>query len=360
MADSEGQEKTEQASGKKLSDARNKGQVAKSQEVNSLALFGAGLMLIFASQQFLSGRIASLTVKVFSTLNANNITRNSIQDLLKEDAFFLLSTLAPILGGLVVIAIVANVAQVGFKFSTKALTPNASKFNVFNKIKDMFFSSRSIVEVSKSLLKLIVIGGFTYFVLSGLIVKSTALVELSMSEIMNFMMDAAYTLLWKISLIFGVIAAVDFGYQRFKFKKDMMMTKQEVKEENKQSEGDPIIKSRIKRMQYQAARNRMMADVPKADVVITNPTHYAIAIKYDLEKDSAPKVVAKGVDSLAQRIKEIAVQNNVPLHEDRVLARALYKLCDVGDQIPQSLFKAVAQILAYIFQLRNYRKKTIV
>ncbi|MFA6978851.1 MAG: flagellar biosynthesis protein FlhB [Ignavibacteriaceae bacterium] len=360
MAESEGQEKSEQASGKKLSDAREKGQVAKSQEVNSLALFGAGMMLIFLSQQFLSGRISSLTIKTFNTLDTLTINRNSVQEMLLEDAYFLLTTLAPILGGLVVIAFVVNVAQVGFKFSAKALMPTAGKFNPFKKIKEMFFSSRSFVEVSKSLLKLIIIGLFTYFVLADLITKSTALVELSMTEIANFMLESAYTLLWKISMVFAVIAAVDFLFQRYKFKQDMMMTKQEVKEENKQSEGDPLIKSRIKRMQLQAARSRMMGDVPKADVVITNPTHYAIAIKYDLDKDSAPRVLAKGVDSLAQRIKEVAVKNNVPLHEDRQLARALYKLCDVGDQIPQSLFKAVAQILAYIFQLKNYRKKTIV
>ncbi len=360
MADSEGQEKTEQASGKKLSDARDKGQVAKSQELNSLALFGAGMMLIFMLQQFLSGRISSLAIKTFTTLDTSTINVNTVQQILLEDAYFLLSTLAPILGGLVVIAFVVNVAQVGFKFSAKALMPTAGKFNFFKKAKDMFFSSRSFVEVSKSLAKLIIIGLFTYFVLADLITKSTALVELSMTEIMRFMMDAAYTLLWKITMVFAVIAGVDFIFQRHKFKKEMMMTKQEVKEENKQSEGDPLIKSRIKRMQYQAAKNRMMGDVPKADVVITNPTHYAIAIKYDMDKDSAPRVLAKGVDSLAQRIKEVAVKNNVPLHEDRQLARALYKLCDVGDQIPQTLFKAVAQILAYIFQLKNYRKKTIV
>ena len=360
MAESDGQEKTEQASGKKLSDARDKGQVAKSTEVNSLALFGGGLMLIFFSQQFLSGKISSFTINIFSTLDTLSISRNSIQEILKNDAFFLLSTLAPILGGMVIIAVVVNVAQIGFKFSSKALMPTGAKFNPVSKLKGMFFSSRSFVEVSKSLLKLGLIGGFTYYVLSDSIVKTTALVELSTSEIMQFMLEAAYSLLWKISMLFLIIAIVDFSFQRFKFKKDMMMTKQEVKEENKQSEGDPQIKSRIKKMQLQAARSRMMGDVPKADVIITNPTHYAIAIKYDLNKDAAPRVLAKGVDSLAQKIKEVATKNNIPLHEDRELARALYKMCDVGDQIPQSLFKAVAQILAYIFQLKNYRKKTIV
>jgi flagellar biosynthesis protein FlhB len=137
----------------------------------------------------------------------------------------------------------------------------------------------------------------------------------------------------------------------------MMMTKQEVKEEHKQTDGDPLIKSRIKRQQYLMAKNRMMKDVPKADVIITNPTHYAIAIKYDLQKDGAPKVVAKGVDLIAQRIKEIAIEHNIPLHEDRQLARALYKTCEIGDQIPNALFQAVAQVLAYVYRLRDESKR---
>ena len=135
------------------------------------------------------------------------------------------------------------------------------------------------------------------------------------------------------------------------------MTKHEVKEENKQTEGDPQIKSRIKKLQFQAAKKRMMQAIPTADVVITNPTHYAIALKYDTTKSAAPIVVAKGVDAVAQKIKEIAKENGIPLHEDRELARALYKVCEIGDEIPASLFKAVAQILAYVYQLKNYRKK---
>ncbi|MDP4114698.1 MAG: EscU/YscU/HrcU family type III secretion system export apparatus switch protein, partial [Bacteroidota bacterium] len=156
------------------------------------------------------------------------------------------------------------------------------------------------------------------------------------------------------------IAAIDFIFQKFKFRKEMMMTKQEVKEENKSQEGDPQIKARIKKAQFAMARNRMMKDVPTADVIITNPTHFAVAVRYDPNKFQAPKVVAKGMDELAQRIKKIAKDNNVPIHEDRLLARTLYKLCEVGDFIPESLFKSVAQILAYIYKLKTSKKKTIV
>ena len=139
-----------------------------------------------------------------------------------------------------------------------------------------------------------------------------------------------------------------------------MMTKHEVKEESKQAEGDPLIKSRIKEAQRKISRSRMMQEVAKADVVITNPTHYAIALKYDLQKDAAPRVLAKGVDELAKKIKEIAIENNIPLHENRELARALYKFCDVGDQIPENLFRAVAQILAYVYQLKNNVKRKLI
>jgi flagellar biosynthetic protein FlhB len=171
------------------------------------------------------------------------------------------------------------------------------------------------------------------------------------------MLNSAFTLVWKIVLFFAVIALIDFLFQRYKFKKQMRMTKTEVKEEYKQLEGDPQIKARIRKQMFQSARNRMMKDIPTADVVITNPTHVAVALKYDLQKDSAPKVVAKGLDELAQRIKKIAEENNVPLHEDVELARALYKSCEIGDFIPAKLFKAVAQILAYLYQLKKIKKK---
>ncbi len=360
MAETDGQEKTEQPTGKKLEDSRKEGKVAKSIEVNAFAIFTSGLLMVYFTKSFLSSRISDFSINIFNKLDVLNINRNMIQNFTKETLFFFLITLAPILGILFVVSLVANVAQVGLKFSPKALKPELNKFNPFSGIKRVFFSSGSIVELAKSLLKLIVIGGFTYSVLSGFITESSILVELTIPEIVKYMVQSSFNLLWKISLLYIVIAAIDLVFQKKKFIKDMMMTKQEVKEENKQSEGDPQIKSRIRRLQYAAAKNRMMQNVPKADVVITNPTHFAVALKYDALKSSAPKVVAKGVDELAQKIKEIAREYNVPIHEDRELARALYRICDVGDEIPSALFKAVAQVLAYIFQLKNKKKKKLI
>ncbi|PJB01691.1 MAG: flagellar biosynthesis protein FlhB [Ignavibacteria bacterium CG_4_9_14_3_um_filter_36_18] len=354
---SDGQEKTEQATGKRLQEARDKGQVAKSTEINSLAIFVTGMFLLYLSQQLLSGQISKLTIYIFSSLDTLEINTAVINDYALSAYFFFVLTLAPVLGGLVVIGLVASIAQVGFKFSTKALEPKFSKFNVLKGIKNLFFSSRSFVELAKSIFKLTVISLFTYIVLEELITGASKLVDYSVDETVIFMIDAAYSLIWKIAIVYALIAASDLIFQRKKHYKEMMMTKQEIKEEGKQTEGDPLIKSKIREIQYAAARNRMMKDIPTADVVITNPTHFAVALKYEPGASSAPKVVAKGMDSLAQRIKKIAIENNIPIHEDVALARALYRACDVGDEIPTSLFKAVAQILAYIFQLKNMKKK---
>ena len=359
MAANEGQEKTEDATSKKLSDSREEGQVAKSQEMSSFAVFSGGLFILYVFQGFISDQIGGMTTYIFNSLDQLTLNVNIVQlYFLKAFGFFTL-TMAPLLLGLMVIGFVSNVGQIGLKFSLKALKPKASKFNPLSGIKRIFFSSRSLVEVSKSLAKLFVIGFFTYKVLDDMFKESTQLVDRSIVEITTFMIDSSITLIWKLALVFAVIAIIDFIFQKYKHKKDLKMSKQEVKDEGKQTDGDPEVKARIKSIQFETARKRMMQDVPNADVVITNPTHFAVALKYDPEKFAAPKVVAKGMDTLAQRIKQIAVENGIPLHEDVQLARALYKVADVGDEIPAELFQAVAQILAQIFKAKSSTKGII-
>lgn len=361
MAEVDGQEKTEQATGKKLSDSRSEGKVAKSTEINTLAVFGSGLIIIFLTKNYIGENFAAFTTDVFSSLNNLELTKAVIQTYFIKWAIFYFTLLMPFLIVISVMAAVSNIAQVGFKITPKALKISFGKFNPISGVKRMFFSSRSFVEVAKGLVKLFVIGLFSYFIISDLLTKTTELVNLSIEDTLAFMLDSAFSLIWKITLFYTVIAAVDFIFQKFKFNKEMMMTKQEVKEEYKQTEGDPKIKSRIRRQMLKMARSRMMKDVPKADVVITNPTHVAVALKYDPDKDSAPKVLAKGLDGVAQKIKQVAAENNVPLYEDVELARALYKTCEIGDFIPTKLFKAVAQILAYIYQMKKIKKlKSIV
>jgi len=352
-----GQEKTEQATGKKLSESRERGSVAKSVEISSLAVFTAGLLSIFLMQKHISKGFSELSIKIFSDLNSFTLTKDSVQGYAIKGILFYFYTLGPIFAIVFIAALAANYGQIGFKITPKSLAPKLSKFNPLSNLKNIFFSTRSIFELSKSILKFLVIGYFTYSVLEGIVFQSLGLVDFSVEEIVNFMMDAGFTLLWKIVLVYALLAGIDFAYQKFKFKKDMMMTKQEVKEENRETEGDPHVKGKIRSIQIATARQRMMKEVPKADVVITNPTHFAIALKYEAGRDNAPKVIAKGVDELAQRIKKVAAENNIPLHEDRQLARALYKACDIGDEIPHNLFQAVAQILAYIFKLKNVNKK---
>lgn len=359
MPNNEGQEKTEQPTPKKLTDSREKGQVAKSQEITNFAIFTGGLFTLYFSKGFIASRLADGTKQILGSLDSLQLNINIIQLYFLKGFGFFAITISPVLLGIMIVALIANISQVGVKFSVKAIKPKMSKFNILKGIKRIFFSSRSLVEVSKSLAKLAIIGLFTYLVLEAFFLQSIALVDYSILAIVEFMIDTAVSLLWKLALVFAVIGVLDFIFQKYKHKKDLMMSKQEVKDENKQMEGDPEVKSKIKSIQFETARRRMMQDIPNADVVITNPTHYAIALRYDLTKDGAPKVLAKGVDELAQRIKKIAAENGVLLHEDKNLARTLYKMCNVGDEIPGDLFQAVAQILAHIFNLRNDKKSIV-
>lgn len=360
MPEQQGQDKTEQPTSKKLDDSRKEGQVAKSTEISSFVVFGTGLLIIFIFQGFMAGRLGSLATEIFKSISILDIQFNLIQLYMAKGFLFFFLTLSPFFLGIMVFALAANLAQVGLKLSPKALKPNFGKMDPIKGIKNKFFSSKSVVELLKTFAKLVIVSLFIYFSLSTLILQSTDLLGKSVEEIVEFMSAAALSLLWKIIIVYAVLAAADFIFQKHKFKKDMMMTKQEVKEENKQTYGDPYIKGKIKEKQFEMSHNRMIASVPKADVVITNPTHFAIALKYDTTKNSAPVVLAKGMDEVALRIKEVARKNNVPLYEDKPLARALYKTCKVGEEIPEKLFETVAKILAFVYKARRKKRKSIV
>ncbi len=359
MAEQDGKEKTEQPTGKKLDDARKKGQVARSREVNSVAVFGTGFIMLYVFQGFIGSQIKDFTVSIFNSLDTFPNRISMISTFMMDWSIFFAITLSPVMVGLLIMVFASNIGQVGLKLSPEAMSPKFDKLNVFKGVKNLI-SAKSFAELFKSLFKLILVGLFTYYVLDDLIASATELESFSINEILVFMLDSAFALIWKIGLVYLAIAAADFVWEKYKFNKDMMMTKEEVKEEWKQTEGDPQIKARIKKLMFEASKKRMMKDLPTADVVITNPTHYAVAIKYDMQKDATPKVIAKGVDELAQKIKEVAKQHNIPIQENRELARALYKMCDVGDKIPATLFKAVAQVLAYVFNLKKSKKKSIV
>ncbi len=358
--EADGQEKTEQPTEKKLSDARDKGQAPKSMEVNSLGIFFFGIIIIYLFRGMISKDIARMTIMIFSSLDKLTLSADLLQVYAVSTMLFYLKVLAPFFIVLVIVALAVGFGQVGVRLSPKALMPKFSKLNPLKGFKSKFFSVEPLVESLKNLIKVVVVGMVSYWLLSDLILNSVNLVRLSIPEIVTYMTDNISSFLWEISAVYLVIAAADFVYQKHKFKEDMKMTKQEVKEENKNTEGDPHTKGRIKSKQMEIAQRRMMADVPTADVVITNPTHFAVALKYEMGSQGAPKVVAKGADRVAQKIKEIAKENGVPLHENVMLARALYKSCEVGEEIPATLFKAVAEVLAYVFKLKNKKKKSIV
>ncbi|MFA8341685.1 MAG: flagellar biosynthesis protein FlhB [Rhodothermaceae bacterium] len=360
MADSGGQEKTEEASGKRLDESRSKGQVAKSQEINSIAIFGVGLILIFAFKDFVGEKLGNLAKFIFGSLDSLELSMAVFQTYVYKGFMFVMVTLAPFFIGLVIIALVAGYGQAGFKITPKALIPKFEQLDPIKGIKNKFFSITPMIELTKALIKFVAISLFAYWELSDTILFSAKLLNYTVAEIVSFMVEKSYSFLWKIGLIYLVFSFADFAYQKFKHKKDLKMTKQEVKEENKDTEGDPLLKGKIKGKQMEMAQRRMMQDVPQADVVITNPTHVAVALKYDVGGSGAPKVLAKGLDNVAQKIKEIAKENNIHMHEDVQLARALYKQCEIGHEIPEDLFKAVAQILAYVYRLKNNKKKSIV
>jgi len=359
-ADSGGQEKTEEATGKKLEDSRSKGQVAKSQEINSIAVFGVGLVLIFAFKDFVGGKLGELAIYIFGSLHSLELSMDIFQTYVYKGFMFILITLSPFFLGLVIIALVAGYGQAGFRITPKALIPKFEQLSPIKGIKNKFFSITPLIELTKALIKFVAISLFAYWELADTILYSAQLLNYTVAEIVSFMVEKSYSFLWKIGLIYLIFSFADFAYQKFKHKKDLKMTKQEVKEENKDTEGDPLIKGKIKGKQMEMSQKRMMQEVPKADVVITNPTHVAVALKYDSDGSGAPKVVAKGLDHVAKKIKEIAKEHNVYMHEDVPLARALYKQCEIGEEIPEDLFKAVAQILAYVYRLRNNKKKSIV
>jgi flagellar biosynthetic protein FlhB len=228
--------------------------------------------------------------------------------------------------------------------------------NPLNGIKKLGFSQGAMIELTKSIFKVTIVGVIGYFAVKQLIENSVQLVDGSPQDVFSSMGSGAFALSMKISSAFIVLAAVDYYAQRKKFQRDTRMSKQEIKEEHKRDEGDPAIKGRMRREMIKRHRRRMMANVPKADVVVTNPTHYAIAIRYDAKKMAAPKVLAKGKDLIAQKIKEIAAEHNIPIVEDKPLAQLLYKTVEIDEQIPPDLFKAVAQILAYIYQMKKIRR----
>ena len=352
MADNEqGQEKTEQATDKRREESREKGQVAKSREIPSVAVLFACLIYFYFNSVGLLQKLMAMMSSCFRTAGQVAINMDNAPSLLNGYIFKVFFLLSPLLGLICLVALAANVLQIGMLFSASAIQPEFSKLNPFKGLKNLL-SLRSVVELLKNIIKMSIVGFVSYQVIGDEIKNCLPLAELSVWGIMIYMGRISFRILITTCWVLVLLAILDYLYQRWEYEKGLRMSRQEIKDEFKNTEGNPAIKGRIRRLQREMARKRMMAAVPTADVVITNPTHLAVALKYD-QKKSAPCVVAKGAGLIAQRIREVARENNIPLVEDKPLAQVLYKVVKVEELIPENLYRSVAEILAYVYSLRR-------
>jgi len=349
--------KTEKATPKKRQDARKKGQVLQSREITSTLL----LLFIFVGIKFSGGFIYSELRFFFRNVLTEYFkvedlfSTEALSKLFVESLLVILKTTAPVFAIAVIISLVTGYAQVGFLFTTETLGMKFSKLNPLQGLKRIF-SLRSLTELLKSIFKIAVIVAVVYFYIKDEAVNITNLVDMDIISIAAYIASAALDVAIRICIAMIFISILDYGYQWWEYEKSLKMTKQEVKEEYKQTEGNPEVKSKIKQKQRQLSMKRMLHEVPKADVVITNPTHFAVAVRYEPEKSQAPMVIAKGQDYVAQRIKEVARENGVEVVENKPLARSLYETVDVGQAIPPELYQAVAEILAFVYNLKGINK----
>lgn len=354
--DGPGGEKTEPATSKKLSDARSEGQVCKSKELDQAATLVALFLMLKVIVSFMGSNFLEAFYDIYNKIPESVAVRefNSVivMSYLQHAALLSLKLAGPFFAAGVVVAFVINLVQVKWKVSTKPLKPKPDKFNPINGFKRIF-SKDSLFELVKSIVKIALIAIIAYNALRSHINEIFLLYNITLNqavaEIGTLVIDVGF----RIAVVYCIVGAVDYIYQKHKFNEDMKMTKQEVKDEMKNSEGDPQIKSKQRQRMQEASRRRMMQDVPQADVVITNPTHYAVALKYDAGMGTAPVLVAKGADYVAQKIKEIAKENHVEIVENKPLARMIYTNVEIGREIPPELYQAVAEILAAVYRAQN-------
>jgi flagellar biosynthetic protein FlhB len=351
MAEESGQERTEDATTKRRNDFREKGQVAQSKEVGTAALLTAALLLWSFYAKYFWSDLEQMYRNMLQQMGTAEVSLASISSLAWNLGGVLFGLLWPIFLVTLLVGFFASFLQVGPLFATKVFKPDLAKFNP---IKGMakFVSKRSAVELIKSLAKVVLIAFVAYRTVKGEFDTALTLVMMDLDQTLVFLGHVAFIVFAKSCGIIIVLAVIDFAFSRYEMEQRMKMTKQEVKEEHKETEGNPELKSRIRSMQMQAARKRMMSEVPKADVIITNPTHLSIALSYDREAMGAPKIIAKGADHLAFKIREIARAHEIFIIENKPVARALYQQ-DIGDEIPEEMFTAVAEILAYVYSLKN-------
>lgn len=346
-------EKTEDPTAKRQSEAREKGQVAKSTELNSVFIVLAAFQTLKIAGVYMYDELYRYMQYMFSHLNTGDFTIEFLQELCADFMLVFLKVSLPVLMVVLVISLIISYLQVGFLFNMDAILPSPDKITLNPaKMFEKMFSKRTLVELVKSFFKATVFTYLLYHFILQEIDGISKLVGVELIDSLRFTATLIIDLIYKIVAVMLILGVLDYIFQSWDHKESLKMSKQEVKEENKQMEGNPEIKSKIKERQRALAMRRMMQEVPKASVVVTNPTHYAVALRYE-KNMAAPVVVAKGQDLIAQRIKEIAAEHKVVIVENKPVARALYSSVDIGQIVPPELYQAVAEVLAYVYKLKR-------
>jgi flagellar biosynthesis protein FlhB len=355
MAESDQGEKTEQATDARREEFRKRGQVAHSRELSSALFFLAASGSIYMISRYSASHIVDVFNYAFGLDMVKSVREGNFLEAGRMAAVKASFVLLPILVGAAVVGALSSIVQIGFLSVEDALTPKFEKIDPIAGFKRIF-SLRALFEGFKSILKILFIGLIVYLMLKSEVDKIPYLVGYSLEGMLEYLGFLSVKLFFVIGMTMAGLAGIDFLYQRWDLEKQMMMTKQEVKEEHKQREGDPMIKARIRRIQREMSNRRMMEEIPKADVVITNPTHIAVVLKYT-ENLPAPQLIAKGADYMAEKIKALARENNVPIVENKPLARTIYKTMKLKQVIPKELFVAVAEVLSYVYRLKRKVRK---
>jgi len=348
------EEKTEPATPHRRQEARKKGQVARSSDLNAAIVLLSIIMLIYVLRDYLGVNIAGYVQHILSKEMTSTINSDQIFDIYRLTLYLCFKIMAPIFVIAILFGLAANFLQVGFMFASEAVNPKLSNIDPIEGLKKIF-SKRALFDFLKTLLKILVVGLVVYYLAKNNFPTLLQLINMDTVSTVDYLEKIIYKICITACLAFLIVAALDFAYQKWQFDQTLKMSKDEIKKEMKQTEGDPLIKSKLREKQRLIAMRRMMQSVPEATVVITNPTHLAVALKYDDKVMQAPQIIAKGADHIAVRIKEKAVENKIPIYEDKPLARSLYKDSEIGDYVPVELYHAVASVLAAIYSLKRNR-----
>lgn len=347
-------EKTEQATPKRLEEALRKGQFARSPEVQTVFVLCAGLIALRVAGMDAWDKLALVVTGIFGDLDRIAVVPENMQGYLISGSLLFALCVGPIVISTMVAGLLAGGIQSRFNTASEALDPNWDRVNPMTGFKRIF-SIQTLVPTGLSLLKLLIIGAVCWSGVRKVLHDPIFFTAISPAEIARFLSETSFTLASRVILVLSAIAAADYGYQYWKTNRDLMMTKEEIKEEVKNMEGDPQMKARMRRRRRGKTQRQMLAEVPAADVILTNPTHLSIALRYDRKTMKAPKIVAKGSRLNALRIREVAAKHNVPIMENKPLARMLFKHGRVGGEVPAELYAAVAEVLAWVYRVNRFR-----